>query len=154
MKLENRLKGYLASGVHESQFHIFTGIYNTLSVVIDGGRGYSDIQSKTLSEALSLTLPAFREILTQLESVGSGDLAKDLGAIVRTKSALIAFEDETLDLLESSIFSINNAPREFQVFRSACYNVSSQLSDTTHEYCAQIHKHIDYDNTVLKLSAV
>ena len=88
MKLENRLKGYLASGVHESQFHIFTGIYNTLSVVIDGGRGYSDIQSKTLSEALSLTLPAFREILTQLESVGSGDLAKDLGAVSYTHLTL------------------------------------------------------------------
>ena len=45
MKIENRLKSYIDSGEHESQLLAFTSLYNTMQLVIDGGRSYTDSQS-------------------------------------------------------------------------------------------------------------
>ncbi len=83
MKIDNRLKSYIDAGEHESQLLAFTSLYNTMQLVIDGGRSYADLQSQTLSETLSLMLPAFKSTLTQLESIGKGDSSKDL-ALIKT----------------------------------------------------------------------
>lgn len=153
MEINNRVKSYLEAGEHESQLLAFTSLYNTMQLVIDGGRSYTDSQSQTLSETLSLMLPAFKSTLTQLESIGKGDSSKDLALIIRTREASSALADEMLGILENGVFQQKDSPAEYQSFRSACYSVSSQICDASHEYHAILHKYIDPDYNVLTITA-
>lgn len=106
-----------------------------------------------LSETLSLMLPAFKSTLTQLECIGKGNSSIDLALIIRTREASSALADEMLGILENGVFQQKDSSTEYQSFRSACYNVSSQLCDASHEYYAILHKYIDPDDNLLTITA-